>query len=119
VRGPAEAAGRMEQPGAGSVTAAPAHGAGKQHRLAIAREVALRRGEDREAADGNAVEIWKARKRGIDLGAEHEAVRQHVVVADLQSPDVASRPVENIGGLEQAERTREIGRRAPVRTSPG
>ena len=90
-----------------------------QHRLAIARQAARRRGEDREAADGDAVDIWKARKRGIELGAEHDAVRQHVVVADLQPPEVAARPGEDIGGLEQAERAGEIRRRAPVRASPG
>ncbi len=90
-----------------------------QHRLAIAREANRRRGEDRLSAGGDAVDMRKARKRGIELEAEHDAVRQHVVVADLQSPEVASRPVEDVGGPIEVERAREIGWRAPVRMSPG
>ena len=70
------------------------------------------------AAEGDVL-AWKARKRNIELGAEHEAVRQHVVVADLQSPEVASRPGEDIGGLIEVERAREIRWRAPVRMPPG
>ena len=118
VVGPGEAAGRIDEPVGGSVTDATAQGAGMQHILAIARQADLRRGEDRRPADGDVV-AWKARKRGIELGAEHDAVRQHVVVADLQSPEVASRPGEDIGGLEQVERAGEIRWRTPVRMSPG
>src|SRR5262249_60977197 len=112
------AAGRIKEPRVRSITNAAAHRAGVQHVLAIGRQADVRRGEDRRAADGDAV-AWKARKRGIDLDAEHDAVRQHVVVADLQSPEVASRPGEDIGGLVEVERARETGWRAPVRMPPG
>ena len=118
VVGPGEAAGRIEEPVSGGVTDATAQGAGVQHRLAIARQADLRRGEDRRAADGDAV-ARKARKRRIQLEAEHHAVRQHEVVTDLQSPEVASRPGEDVGGLIEVERAREIRWRAPVRASPG
>ena len=117
VVGPGEAAGRVDEPIAGSVADATAQGAGMQHVLAIARQAERRRGEDRNPAEGDVV-ARKARKRRIELAAEHDPVRQHVVVADLQSPEVASRPGEDIGGLEQAERAGEIRWRAPVRTSP-
>src|SRR5215831_13159345 len=89
-----------------------------QHVLAIARRADVRRGEDRLAAEGDVV-AWKARKRNIELGAEHDAVRLHVVVADLQSSEVASRPGEDVGGLVEVERARETGWCAPVRVPPG
>src|SRR5262249_29697799 len=114
---PGEAAGRIKEPVARSITDATAHGAGVQHVLAIARQADVWRGEDRLAAEGDAV-AWNTRKRGRELDAEHDAVRQHVVVADLQSPEVASRPGEDIGGLVEVERARETGWHAPVRMPP-
>ena len=90
VIGPGEAAGRVEQPAAGRVADAAAHGAGSQHRLAIGFRAQRRRSQVRYAAGRDAVPIRKGRKRCIDLAADHDPVRQHVVVAALQSGEEAS-----------------------------
>ena len=122
VVGPGKSAGRVEQPAAGRVTDAAAHGAGSQHGLAECFRAERRRSQIRRAADGDAGEIWKARERCIDLGADDDAVRQHVIVTGLQSGEEASRLAEGVNRLRQAERAGDVrcpGRaRGPIRTSP-
>ena len=114
---PGEPAGRIKQPVAGSITDAPAHGAGREHRLAVAHRAERRRRKVRDAANGDAGEILEGRERCIDLGADEHAVRQHVVVTGLQSLEKASRFREGINGLRKIERAGDAGRR-PIRASP-
>ena len=83
VIGPGEAAGRVEQPTAGSIADTAAHGAGSQHRLAVGFRAERRRSQIRYAAGRDAVPIRKGRERCVDLAADQEPVRQHVVVAAL------------------------------------
>ena len=115
---PGEPAGRIKQPVAGGIADAPAHGAGREHRLAVAHRAERRRRKVRDAANGDAGEILEGRERCIDLGADEHAVRQHVVVTGLKSLEKASRFGEGINRLRQVERAGDTGR-CPIRASPG
>jgi len=75
---------------AGRIADPAPHRAEGERVLAVPLRAERGRRQRRGAADGESRRASKARERGIDLRAEHEAVRQHDIVAALQALEEAS-----------------------------
>ena len=79
------------------VADAAAQRAGKLDLLRIARRAGRSRGEGRRAGDG-------VGKRDVGLDAEQPTRRRHIIVAGLETREIAAHAVEGIEAVEQVER---------------
>ena len=120
VVGPGKPARRIKQPASRRVADATAHRTGREHSFAEILRAECRRREIRAAANRKAGKAWKVRERRVGFAADENAVRQHVIVAALDSRQKASGFVKRIDRLIEACRARDAGCRpvgGPPRTA--